>query len=341
MIVTFDRFPQSLKQQLDPLYFLAGTELLLLEESFTLVVSEAEARGFAEIEHVEIAQPDDWYPLLADASGRSLFAEKRLFDVRLTKNVLTSKVQTAIEEWVQESDEDTIMILRGWSWDYRFRNAAWFKSISALATTVVIEAVPTAKLSHWIRDRAQVLGLKLSDDAIAELADLTDGNLYAAQQELEKLRLIFLNEDKVVGIEELTRINWSISGAFDLVDAASNGSVNKLSTMLAAVRREGVQPLFLVGALGSQLRRYHDLACGRRTYLSANRRRVGERVIKRIGRAGLERLLVECAHLDCQQKGILRGDSWLALESILLNLAGYQNRNLETDATRLRVDYEN
>ncbi|MXZ55592.1 MAG: DNA polymerase III subunit delta [Gammaproteobacteria bacterium] len=341
MIVTFDKFPQSLNKQLDPLYFLVGNELLLLEESVDLIVAEAETRGFAEIEHVEIAQPDEWYSLLADASGRSLFAEKRLFDVRLTKNVFTTKVQAALEEWIQDANGETIMILRGWSWDYRSRNAAWFKTISALATTVIIDIVPTAKLSHWIKDRAQALGLKLSEDAIRELADLTDGNLYAAQQELEKLRLIFLNEDKVVGIEELTRINWSISGAFDLVDAACNGNVDKLSTMLAAVRREGTQPLFLVGALGSQLRKYHDLACGRRTYLSSNRRRVGERVIKRIGRTGLERLLVECAHLDCQQKGILQGDSWLALESILLNLAGYQNRTLETDATRLRVDYEN
>ena len=340
MIVALEKFPQTLKEQLDPLYFLAGNELLLLEENVDLIASEAETRGFAEIEHVEIAQPDEWYSLLADASGRSLFAEKRIFDIRLTKNVLTSKVQTALEEWIQDANGETIMILRGWAWDYRSRNSAWFKSISAVATTAIIEAVPTAKLSRWISDRAQALGLKLSNDAIAELADLTDGNLYAAQQELEKLRLIFLNEDKVVGIEELTRINWSISGAFDLVDTACNGQVDKLSTMLAAVQREGVQPLFLVGALGSQLRKYHDLACGRRTYLSSNRRRVGERVLKRIGRAGLESLLMECAHLDCQQKGILHGDSWLALESLLLNLAGYRNRTLDTDANRLRIDYE-
>ena len=340
MIITLDQFPQSLKKQLDPLYFLAGNELLLLEESVELIASEAETHGFGEIERVEITQPDEWYSLLADASGRSLFAEKRVFDVRLTKNVLTSKVQTALEEWIRDANEETIMILRGWSWDYRFRTAAWFKSISALATTVVIEAVPIARLSHWIKDRAQALGLKLSEEAISELADLTDGNLYAAQQELEKLRLIFLNEDKEVGIEGLTRINWSISGAFDLVDAACNGNVDKISTMLAAVRREGAQPLFLVGALGSQLRKYHDLACGRRTYLTPNKRRVGERVIKRIGRTGLERLLVECAHLDCQQKGILQGDSWLALESMLFNLAGYRIRTLDKDATRLRIDYE-
>ena len=340
MIIPFENFPQSLKKQLDPLYFLAGSELLLLDESVELITEEAETRGFAEIEHVEIAQPDEWYSLLADASGRSLFAEKRIFDVRLTKNVLTSKIQSALEEWIQDANGETIMILRGWSWDYRFRNSAWFKSISAVATAVIIDSIPTAKLSHWIRDRAQTLGLKLSDDAIAELADLTDGNLYAAQQELEKLRLIFLNEEKLVGIEELTRINWSISGAFDLIDAACNGNIDKLSTMLAAVRREGTQPLFLVGALGSQLRKYHTLACGRRTYVSSNRRRLGERVIKRIGRTGLEHLLVECAHLDSQQKGILQGDSWLALESMLLTLAGYKSRSLDTDATRLRVDYE-
>lgn len=340
MIVTSDKLPQRVKKQLDPLYFLTGNELLLVEESIDLIEAEAETQGFAEIEHVEIAQPDDWYSLIADASGRSLFVEKRLFNVRLVRNVFSPKVQTALEEWTQDNNEETIMILRGWAWDYRFRNTTWFKSISALATTVILDTIPTPKISQWIKGRANALGLNLSPDAIAELTDLTDGNLYAAQQELEKLRLIFLNDDKVVGIEELTRMNWSISGAFDLVDAACNGQAKRLSSMLAAVRREGTQPLFLIGALSSQLRKYHDLACNRHTNLSPNRRRIGERVVKRIGRAGLERLLVDCAHLDSQQKGILQGDSWLALESILLNLAGYQNRTLETDAIRLRIDYD-
>ena len=340
MIVSVEKFPQLVKKQLDSLYFLTGKELLLLDECVELIVAEAETQGFTEIERVEITQPDDWFSLLADASGRSLFAEKRLFEIRLTKNVFTSKVQTALEEWNQDCNHETMMILRGWSWEYRLRTTAWFKSISSLATTVIFESVPSAKVSQWIRTRAQALGLNLNSDTIAELADLTDGNLYAAQQELEKLSLIFLNEDRAVGCEGITRINWSISGAFDLVDAACNGNVGKLSSMLAAVRREGTQPLALVGALSSQLRKYHDLACDRRTYLSANRRRIGARVINRIGRTGLENLLNECAHLDCQQKGILQGDSWLALESMLLNLAGCQNRTLETDAKSLRIDYE-
>lgn len=340
MIVTFDKLPQRVAKQLDPLYFLTGNELLLLEESIDLIEVEAAKMGFDEIERREITQPDDWYSLIADASGRSLFAEKRLFDVRLMRNVLSPKVQTALDEWTQDNNAETIMILRGWAWDYRYRNTAWFKSISSLATTVILETIPTSKVSLWIKGRANALGLNLSPDAIAELTELTDGNLYAAQQELEKLRLIFLNDNKVVGIEELTRMNWSISGAFDLVDAACNGQAKKLSSMLAAVRREGTQPLLLIGALSSQLRKYHDLACHRHTNLSPNRRRIGERVVNRIGRSGLENLLVECAHLDCQQKGILHGDSWLALESMLLNLAGYQNRTLAADATQLRVDYE-
>ena len=340
MNVSFEKLPQQVKQQLDPIYFLTGNEPLLVKETFDLIVDEAKAKGFTEVERVDIAQPDEWYSLLADASGRSLFAEKRLFDVRLPRNVFTPNAQTALQDWVREGHEDTILILRGWTWDYRFRTTAWFKTMTSIATTVILETIPIAEVTQWISSRAQALGLNLTREAITELADLTDGNLYAAQQELEKLRLVFLNENKALGIEELTRINWSISGTFDLVDAACNGNISKLSSMLAAVRREGTQPLFLVGALTSQLRKYHDLACDRSIRVSASKRRIGERVIRRIGRSGLESLLIECAHLDSQQKGILRGDSWLALESLLFNLAGYKNRTLDTDAQQLRIDYE-
>ena len=340
MNISFEKLPQQVKKRLDPIYFLLGNEPLLVEESFDLIVAEAKAKGFTEVERVDLAQPDDWYSILTDASSRSLFAERRVFDVRLPRNVFTSNVQIALRDWVQEGMEDTILILRGWTWDYRFRTTAWFKTITSIATTVILETIPSAKVPQWISSRAQALGLNLTREAITELADLTDGNLFAAQQELEKLRLVFLNENQALGVEELTRINWSISGAFELIDTACNGNVSKLSSMLAAVRREGTQPLFLVGALTSQLRKYHDLACDRPVRITSNKRRIGERVIQRIGRSGLESLLIECAHLDCQQKGILNGDSWLALESLLLNLAGYQNRTLDTDAQQLRIDYE-
>lgn len=341
MNVTFDKFPLHVKQRLDAVYFIAGNELLLEEESVALVVAEAQSQGFTETVFLEIARAEEWYDLLSDASSRSLFAAKRLIVVRLTRNIFSSqKAQSALQDWVREDVEETIMILRGWSWDYRFRTAAWFKTLCTLATTLIVESVPTKQVSHWIRGRAQALGLNLSTGAITELADLTDGNLYAAQQELEKLRLLHLNENQTVDSSELTKINWSISGVFDLFDTACKGNVVKLISMLAAVRREGTQPLLLVGAIASQLRKYHDLACGRRTRLTSNRRRIGDTVVKRIGRAGLESLLIDCAHLDSQQKGIMHGDSWLALESLLLNLAGYRNRTLDTDAHQLRIDYE-
>jgi DNA polymerase-3 subunit delta len=67
---------------LAPVYLLAGAPLLVLEAADALR-ARAKALGYSEREVLEVGQHFDWNDLARAAAGMSLFASRRLLDLRL------------------------------------------------------------------------------------------------------------------------------------------------------------------------------------------------------------------------------------------------------------------
>ena len=107
------------------------------------------------------------------------------------------------------------------------------------------------------------------------------------------------------------------------------GDGERVRHVLATLREEGVALFALLGALTSQLRM---LQSGRR--LIPQRQRLVGGFLKRVG--SVEAVLAQCALVDQQGKGALRGDAWLSLENLLLRMAGVRLTSLETQLPYLR-----
>lgn len=69
--------------------------------------------------------------------------------------------------------------------DTRARSSAWFAACERVGVAVYAWPMEAAGLPRWLMARARGLGLTLDEPAAALLADLTEGNLLAAAQELE------------------------------------------------------------------------------------------------------------------------------------------------------------
>lgn len=332
-------FQTRLQQQLDPLYFISGEESFLIEVSVNSVHAQAKEQGFTEVTKVDIAQESDWSAVLADLGSRSLFAEKRVTEVRLQKNRFGKEFNDTIQQWLGTEDEDTLLIIRGLSWDYRDRRAKWFEFLAKHAVAVLTRQMPPAHMRDWVSQQALASGLRLTSGAIDELIMLTEGNLFAAHQEIERLSLAFLDVDRKVDIDDLTNMNWSISGSFEIIDEACRGSVKDLVKKLDSVKRDGIEPVMVNGAIAAQLRRLHKLKDSR-SYPRSARERQLQTVANRLGRTRIEELLMECAHIDAMQKGILRGDPWNSIAMVLLGVAQRPDSSIESSVAFHRVDFE-
>ncbi len=323
--------------QLAPLYYIAGTEVLLVKESAQAVIEAANQTGFDEVVRTEVGSKKDWDGVLVDAASPSLFAEKRLFDVSMTTNTIDKDSSATIKAYLENPDPNAILLVKGKTFTYQHRSSAWFKSLAANAVVVICEQLSGSQFNRWLDARARSFRLNLTDEAIEELANLTDGNLLAAQQELEKLALIFLNSTEVIGIDSLTKMNWSTGNTFGLIDAATQGHAAKVGEILKAVIRDGTDPLSVVGLIALQLRRMHAFVLGEQARLP---RRL-QAASRRIGRETLERLLIECSHVDSQRKGVLTGDPWQTIQALLLAMSGKSAIPLvESTVSWRTIDYE-
>ncbi len=331
MQVKAEDLASQLASGLLPIYLVSGDETLMVEEACDAVIRAASDQGFTErsVHHADAGF--HWHHLSNDAASMSLFAERKLLDVRVPVKKFDREASDFLRAWVDSVGDtpelDNVMLLRTARLEPRQRNSAWFKALDKVGAVTLIWPLSAAQLPRWLTQRAKAAGLQLQADAVQYLCDRVEGNLLAAAQEVEKLVLLDLPQpvgldDVVASLEDAARFN-----SFDLLDAMMAGDPAKVARIMRALREEGVALFAILGALTSQLRRI-----GAPRGLPPARQRLLQQFAQRIKDPGM--VLAECAVIDQQGKGQLLGDAWLSLENLLLRLSGVRSMPLPSQDQR-------
>ena len=328
----------QLQGRLAPIYLISGDEPLLVQEACDAVLRAATAAGFAERERLFVDAQFSWSTLLEATASLSLFASQRVFDVRMTAAKFDKSASEVLRDYAASPPEDTLLLLRAPKLDGKQKNTAWFKALDSAGVIVQIWPVGARELPRWLRGRAKDRGLELSTEALNQLAAAVEGNLLAAVQELDKLRLLELPQP--IEAEALLAAigDAATFEVFDLIDAALQGQGSRVARMVAGLRAEGAAPFAIFGALRFQLKQLdgNGRIFGppeKQRAVAAFRRRVG-------GSPGLlGDLKAELALIDAQAKGAYAGDAWASLERLLLRMAGQEIGSLEADLALLRGEF--
>ena len=106
----------------------------------------------------------------------------------------------------------------------------------------------------WIANRMRSVGLQPERDAVTLIADRVEGNLLAAGQEIEKLRL--LHGEGRVSADDVNNavVSSSRYDVYKLADAALAGDAKRAVKILGGLRAEGVAPVIVMWALTRELR---------------------------------------------------------------------------------------
>lgn len=329
--------PEALKQHLNrelaPVYLVCGDEPLQLLESADAIRHEACSQGYTERTVFEVSRGFDWNSFLAEGGALSLFSARRVIELRVPSGKPGRDGSAAMQEWLDNPPPDTLLLITLPKLETAQRNTKWFRAIDKAGVIVQIWPVNGRALMPWIRQRALRSGLQLDDMAVQLLAQHTEGNLLAAAQELEKLRLIH-GEGKV----PVEQVAAAVSGnsrytPFEMVDAALAGQGGHALHMLAVLRAEGVAVPVLLWALARDLRLLVELANAesqRQSVIAVfDKQRVWEQrrgllshALKNHSVSQWQQLLGLVARIDDASKGGL-DDKWLLLETLVAGLAGH------------------
>ncbi|HAR31246.1 MAG TPA: DNA polymerase III subunit delta [Gammaproteobacteria bacterium] len=310
--------PGKAPPALAPIYLIAGDETLLVEEACDSVLEAARHAGFEEREVLRVESGFDWQRLGAAAASLSLFATRRIIDLRVPDSAFGREGGEALAAYAAHPPEDTLLLIRAGRLDARQRGSAWHRAVAAAGVVVTIWPVNANELPRWLEERLRKAGVTVTRDALTLFAERVEGNLLAAVQEVQKLALQGLPQpldtEALLGVLE-DAANFD---AFELVDATLGGDARRVARVIRALEEAGVAVFAVLGALVSQLRR---LRAGE--YLPPQRQRMAAEFLRRVGGPdGVERMLAICALIDAQGKGEVPGDPWRSLSELLLRAAG-------------------
>lgn len=333
--------PEQLVQQLDrgplaPVYVLAGPEALLVLEAADAVRARARNEGFTEREVLHVEPAFDWSQLAQAGSSLSLFAERRIVEVHLPEKGPGQKGSAALTDYLPHLDRDTLLLVIATPAAAAMRKNAWYKKLGDAGANMFAWPVTHQQLPGWIDKRAHSRGLRLARDGAQLLADLTEGNLLACAQEIDRLALLYGNEPISADNVAAAAADHARFGIFDLPAKALDGDAAGALKSLRRLREEGVEDVPILWALVRETRLLYRAATAARAgridallkpmFMPARRKQQIARVARRINPDTLASLLRHGARADRILKGAQPGRGHDELVTLTMGLAGIAPR---------------
>lgn len=332
-----NRLDRQLREGLAPVYAISGDEPLQCLEAADAIRKHCRSQGFDERQVFHVDNSFDWNLLREAGASLSLFAEKRLLELRMPGGKPSEDGSKALLEYLQRPAEDTLLLISLPRLDSKAQKTRWGKALleSEHCQFIQIWPIEPHNLQPWLRDRLAARGLSASAEALELLAARVEGNLLAAEQEIARLQLLAEG-----GNIDLDSIQSSVGDSarfdlFGLLDAALAGEAAHALRMLNGLRGEGDEPPVILWGIARELRNLIsisemtargmalDKACA-----SVTPRIFGKRqglIGRAVGRSSLDywnALLLETQLCDEQIKGQSPGDPWITLSRLVLQIAG-------------------
>lgn len=327
MRLNADQLPHALSLGLAGIYLVSGDEPLLVGEAVDAIRAAARGAGYADRTVLFIDRSFDWNELRQATQSLSLFADRRLFELRMPTGK-PDKGAALLVDIASRPPPDTVCVVVTDKLDGKSSDSPWVKAVEQQGVWVRVWPVDTAALPGWLRARAAALNVDIDSEAAQLIVARVEGNLLAAKQELEKLAL--LAEGKRIGCElVLSSVGDSARyNVFQLAESAAAGDAERALRILLGLKGEGTEPTLVLWALIRELRGLWQSR--ERTRLRSNSRGGGwnqaatpsPRALVRMGKMPLARLLRQAHHTDRVIKGLAGGDAWTAITGLATAMAG-------------------
>lgn len=321
-----------LNKTLAPCYLVSGDEHLLVDEALDRIRNAARERDFTSRELHVATTGFDWSQLGVAGANLSLFAERRVIELRLPTGKPGREGSAAIAAFTEKLGDDILLIVSTPKLDRNQSSAKWVKSLSSKGVYVPVWPVDIRELPRWVAGRMRDVGLQPDHAAATVIADRVEGNLLAASQEIEKLRLLLgegpVTEDDVTNaVADSSRFD-----VYKLVDAAVAGETRRAIRILRGLQAEGVEPVIVNWALTRELRtlaqlsdhvrRNGDLGAAMQQHrVWRNRMNIVRSCVSRHSLSGLYDLVKAAGRADAAAKGQAAGDPWQMFADIVVDLS--------------------
>lgn len=321
----------ALQRSLAPVYFLSGEEPQQLGELADAIRQSAKKQDFTAREIFFVDKQFDWKQLTMSADNFSIFADKKIIDLRLPSGTPGAEGAKALIAYCQRLPEDTLLLMTAGKITKEAQKSSWFQAIDKVGCVIQVWPLAGQELLRWIQGRMQQRGITPEPGAVKILADRVEGNQLAAAQEIEKLYVLYgagkLSAQQIIYVVA-DNCRYDV---FKLVETALTQQADKVLKVLSSLKAEGVSSVLVLWAITREARIMVSYKAaqsqGEKELILKKNGIWGERKqhidssAKRLTHTELNNVLVLGAKADRQIKGQQQGDPWETLLEACLGLA--------------------
>ena len=315
--------------RLDPFWLLTGSDDFLAVEAGDAIRAEARRQGYTDRQVLDMNASADWSRLAMAAADIGMFDDRKIVDVRLPTGNPGKNGAPAIVKYLERPIEGIVTLLTMPSPDWTVKKEAWWEALQRKATVVDCSPVERSQLPAWLKERLARHGLVMSHETLDYFADMMEGNLFAAAQEVEKLSLLYPKGE--ITSEQL-RQAVSSNARFDfdtLFESMRLGQADRIVRIIDGLEAQAEALPFLLAMLTAEIRSLIKLRTGfdngqshvKGVFATPSLKQAARRLtVKKLCGA-----LAVCADIDRLVKGlpVPKRDSnpWIELKSVVLFLA--------------------
>ncbi len=322
---------------LQSLYLLVGDEPLGQRECLDAIRQAARLQGFDERNSLMVDRTFNWQQIASYGASISLFASRRLLEINIPNGKPGIEGGKALQALANKALSDTSVVIILPKLEREAKNSAWFSALEKQAVLINIEEVQASQLPKWMAARLALQGQQASPSTLAFLAQQVEGNLLAANQEVQKLGLLYPAGELSDEAVRLAVLNVSRYDAFQLGEAVLAGDSPRTVRILQGLQDEGenavavMNPLIwvlrpLLGIKQAQLRGENVMQAMTSARIYGERQALVQRALGRFSVRQLEAALQKLADIDKTAKGVMLGDAWLEISRLCFGLANLRAR---------------
>lgn len=318
-----------------PIYLIYGEEPLYIRRSTDALRGFLKSQGFEQRDSYDIDAQFDWGGLQMETQTGSLFAEQRMLELKMPTGNPGRVGTEFIQAWCNQSVQlplDMVLVIYCERLDARQTKSKWVQAIEAAGLVVQSRPLEARELPQWCQHQAQRLNLQLDADAAALLAERIEGNLLAADQELEKLALL-KPQGATVSVQDIEQmvVDQAHYQLFALSSLLLTGQAKQALHVLHRLRQEGSEPPVVLWLLTRELRQLIELvqkqqqmplgqAMKSMRIWSSKQQEYGQALRRHAG-LHWQNCLLQAYEIDRQIKGTRPGDPWLGLSDLVMKIA--------------------
>lgn len=326
-----------LAQGLQAIYVLVGNEPLAQRESLDAIRAAARAQGYDERSSLTVERNFNWQQLQSYGQSISLFSSKRLLELNIPSGKPGLDGGKALQALASNPIPDTTVVIILPSLERDTKNSAWFNALETQAQTISLNEVEAANLPKWIANRLALQAQTASVQTLEFLANQVEGNLLAANQEIQKLGLLYPKGELSDEAVREAVLNVSRFDAFQLGEAVLQGDAERTARILQGLQDEGenavavMNPLMwvlrpLVRIKQAEMRGENITSAMTNARIYGDRQVLVKRALSRLNLRQLEAALHKLADIDRTAKGVMLGDAWLEISRLCFGLARVKGR---------------